>query len=189
VDDGLHGGSGVDWVRYAAGILSRAADQVGAKWTGLGDPNRWGSDGSVRVPLALGQVGTEQLIRVQCIDPYSRNWQVIGNVAASVQLWNVSAANLSIGLEVVMGVGQSSVKHVFDLRAITDLAAPWYIVPNADSIVDADVITKPFVIAGGLVGTSIAARVVIVQAGVVVLEDPQTVRVVASTSPYSAGPM
>lgn len=146
---------------------------------------RWGSDGSVAVPLALGQFASQQLIRVDCVDLYTRNWQVIGNVAATNQFWNVSAANLTLGLEVSMGGGQANLVQVFDLRAITDALAPWYV--NLAGDADDDVVVKPFVISCAVLGKQFGARVVCNALNAVILEDPQTVRATVVTSPYAAG--
>lgn len=177
----------IDWWRYATGVVSRAADTAGETWTALGDANRWGSDGSVDVPLQLGSFTTGQLLRVQTVDPYSRNFAIIGNVDASKQFWNVSDFNLRLGLEVTQGVGQAALVQTFNLRAITDVDAPWYWVTDPDDVDDDGRIVKPFVINCAVLARALSARVVVLQQNAVGLEDPQTVRVTAMLSPFAAG--
>lgn len=177
----------IDWWRYATGVVSRAADTAGETWTALGDSNRWGSDGSVDVPLVLGVYSTGQLMRVQTVDPYSRNWAIVGNVDASKLFWRSSGFNLTLGLEVTMGVGQSALLQTFDLRAVTDADLPWYVQPDYASLQDDDRIVRPFVINCAVLGRAISARLVIEHRYAVVISDAQTVRITALLAPFAAG--
>jgi hypothetical protein len=139
----------VDWARYLD-VESRATSQ---DHTPLGDPARWGGEvKTVVTPTGVFGSGA-QLIRVQTRDPYSRTWQMLGTLSAALDVWASDAASWKAGLEVGMGVGQTTVYHTFDLRVLVALAAPVYISPDGG-------ITRPWVISGGLFARAIAARIV-----------------------------
>jgi len=171
-----------DWIRYG-GVHSRAADPAGVSQTPLGDATLWGNNSRVRIPLdALGQFATQQLVRVQTVDQYSRNWHILGNVVAEQEFWDASDTNVTIALEVTMGVGYATVLQQFNLRALVALADPWYLDgQNGNRVV------KSWVISGGLIGRALSARVVINTLIAPVLEDDQFVDVSALISPFAAG--
>lgn len=175
----------VDWVRYAAGILSRANDTVGASWSPVGDPTRWGGRDDVTLPIvgegSVASIPTQQLVRVQGIDKYSRNFTMIGNLALPQALWDLDAASLKIGLQVNMGVGQTTILQTFDLRAAVADAAPWYI----DGGAGAGQVVKAWVISGGLIGNNVNAQAVFTLAAT--LAGATAVGVEMLLAPFSAG--
>jgi hypothetical protein len=163
------------------GVSSRAGDNTGESWSQLGDPMRWGSDGSVVVPAQLGTFTSQQLVRVQCSDAYARNWQLVGTLTAT-ELWAISEADLQMYLQVQLSAGQASLVQNFNLRALVDLAAPWY-VDGGDGVRE----VKSWVIAGGIIGHALAARLVVRTLNAVHIETTHTVGVTALVSPYAAG--
>lgn len=142
----------VDWNKYLD-VESRATSGSGAMHTPLGDPARWGGEvKTVVTPTGTFETGG-QLIRVQTLDPYSRSWQMLGTLSALLDVWASDAASWKAGLEIGMGVGQTTVYHTVDLRSLVALAAPFYISPDGG-------ITRPWVMSGGLLARAISARVV-----------------------------
>jgi hypothetical protein len=102
-------------------------------------------------------------------------------VGASVLAWLLPAADFSIGLEVTMGVGQSTIVQVFDIRAAIALADAWYLqrFENFQRF-------RPFVISGGILGRTINARFLF---QIPALVPPANLPVIceASISPFAAG--
>lgn len=168
-----------DWGRVA--VDSRANDTTGRSWSRLGDPTRWGSDGSIRVPPQLGTFPSQQLIRVQCADNYARNFQIAGNVTANTEIWSISEADLQIMLEVSLNAGQAMLLQYFNLRALIDLAAPWYIDGGFGTLT----LSKAWVISGGLIGHALQARVLVRALNATHIELAHTVSVTAVASPYA----
>jgi hypothetical protein len=175
----------VDWVKYAAGILSRANDTVGTSWSPIGDPTRWGSRDDVTLPVvgegSVASIATQQLVRVQAIDKYSRNFQIIGNIALPQAVWDLDDAALKIGLQVTMGVGQDMMLQTFNVRALIALCAPFYI----DGGAGAGQVVKAFAVSGGVVGNTINAQVVFTLAAT--LGAPTGAGAELQLSPFSAG--
>jgi hypothetical protein len=175
----------IDWVKYAAGILSRANDTVGTSWSPIGDPTRWGSRDDVTLPVvgegSVAVVATQQLVRVQAIDKYSRNFQIIGNIALPQTVWDLDAAGLQIGLQVTMGVGQAALLQTFNVRALIAQAAPWYI----DGGGGAGNVVKAFTVSGGVVGNTVNAVVVFTLAAT--LAGAVSAGAELQLSPFSAG--
>jgi hypothetical protein len=112
------------------------------------------------------------------VDPYARTWQLIGTVTAPAAVWALDAASWTAALEVLMGTGQVTVFHRFDLRALIALAAPWYVT---------DGLTKPWAIGGGLIGRALSARVVHALNGAETLTGPTPIRTNALITPLAAG--
>lgn len=162
-------------------VDSRASDTEGRSWSRLGDPMRWGSDSTVRVPAQLGTFASQQLIRVQCADNYARNWQIVGNVSANTEIWSISEADLQIVLEVALNAGQATLLQYFNLRALIDLAAPWYVDGGFGSLN----LTKAWAIAGGLVGHALQARVLVRALNATHIETTHTIGITAVASPYA----
>lgn len=146
----------------------------------LGDGTRWGSNEAITLrtgdPTPSGQG-----IWVNTQDPYSRNWQIAGTVRAPSLAWVLPAADFTIGLKVTMGVGQATQVVVFDIRALIDLADPWY-QPYSENLQE----IKAFVIAGGIIGRAINAQMIFQVPG---LTPPSNLAVacIMGISPYAAG--
>jgi hypothetical protein len=138
----------VDWARYLD-VESRATSQ---DHTALGDPVRWGGQ-ETTIVNPVGTFPSQQLVRVQTRDPYTRSWQMLGTLSAALDVWAADAASWKAGLEIAMGVGQTTVYHTIDLRALVALAAPFYISPDGG-------ITRPWFMSGGLLGRAISVRIV-----------------------------
>lgn len=179
-------GSVPDWDRVL--VESRA---MGEGKTTLGDATRWGSQGSLTLPLAVGVYASDQLIWVQNEDQYSRNWQIIGNVELNANEWDniIPLAGdplIVLSLEVTMGVGQITVLQRFNLGTLIDLASTWYVDgAGVDNNGDPTLI-KAWAISGGIIGRMISARVVanVLEVG---YEDLLIVPVQAMISPYANG--
>lgn len=165
-----------DWGRFE--VKSRAMGNTAT--TALGDGTRWGSQVAGTI-VAPGPTSFGQTIWVQTHDPYTRNWQIVGTVTASSLAWVLPLADFIIWLEVTMGVGQALVVHQFDIRALINLAAPWY-TERADNFQ----IVKPFVISGGLIGRQISARFVFNIPGLIPPAN-LPVKCAAMISPFAAG--
>jgi hypothetical protein len=179
-----------DWGRVS--VESRAADTSGEQGTSLGDATRWGGQDTFNVLSGIGTYASQQLVRVDTEDLYSRNWQIIGNVSAPQDFWDAvdaSPTDITIGLEVTMGVGQATVVQTFNLNALIALAADWYVDGASSGVVDGDAvpyIVKAWAISGGLIGKAISARIVVTEA-IGGLEDDTPVTVVALLAPLANG--
>lgn len=164
-----------DWrddLRYID-VESRATSQ---DFTPLGDPARWGG----REAVVVGPLGTfadPGLIRVQTFDPYSRLWSLLGTLSAPADVWALDSTEWQATLEVAMGAGQTTVVHRFNLRALVALAAPWYAV---------DLVTKPWVVTGGVIARAYSARVVHTL-NTDAFNDTRIISGAALTTPLAAG--
>lgn len=136
------------------------------KLSPLGEPRLWGATVTQTIPAgaAGATLTSEQVVQVACSDGYPRAWTLIGTIKQLSTIW-AFAKSASIGptdfwfsqCEVTMGVGQTSIKHVFNLGAIADADAPFYFPvsftgPTSES--------RAFIIPGALVGNAISIRVV-----------------------------
>jgi hypothetical protein len=145
-----------DWERYQ--VRSRAVDNTGESHTPLGDPTRWGGDYDVTIRGGglTAQVQSGQIARIQCTDAYSRAWLLAGTVAAAPGTWAVADADWLAQLEISFGVGQAVVVHLFDMRALCQLALDSLVyLPRSLGALE----VRPFVISGGLFGQQVSARV------------------------------
>lgn len=110
MNDGGGQGGGIsdpDWDRYK--VNSRATNtSPGAK---LGLPLRWGARINTQVPAAFVETATEQFLRVQTDDTYSRSWSLLGTLRLPQVTWTVVVAPfpLAVLLEVTQGVGQATI--------------------------------------------------------------------------------
>lgn len=175
----------VDWDRYI-NVESRATSGGGEQFTPLGDPSRWGSQVSQTVlfgtvDIVPGPQASGQIIRVQTVDPYSRIWQLIGSVTAPDDVWALTADEWQPVLELTMGVGQNTLIHRVDLRALVTLASPWYVAQS-----DGAVTTRPWIMSGGIVARAWSARVVQIT-GALGAAITRTITTAAQTVPLAAG--
>jgi hypothetical protein len=85
--------------------------------TPLGDPTKWGSDVPTLLEAALVEVFSAQIVFAQTRDAYSRSWAVVGQLTLPQATWNAPGIfpggpfSLTVALEIVMGVGQTTIKH------------------------------------------------------------------------------
>lgn len=147
-----------DWERYAVQSRSGAAP--------VGDPRRWGATITVAVPAVFTETVTEQFLRVQTVDGYSRSWSLIGTLQLPSTVW-AAAATLGSLLEVTQGVGQASIVQTITL-AIGGTANSGLC--NTQNISNGGpyfptfsgpgntLETRPFAAIGALVGSSISIR-------------------------------
>ncbi len=192
----------IDWERSQ--VSSRAQVQDARQFTGLGDPTRWGAEESVAVTVANSIANpkyTQQLVRMQALDPYPRNWQLIGHVELSGPMLEELLATPSTEqpkwvatLEITMGIGQAIVLHRVNLRALLLLALgatpptlntnAWYL-PEYNG----DRFRVAWVLPGGVVGRTVSVRAAFAVAGGG--EDdlalPQSISVACALSPFAAG--
>ena len=143
--------SDIDWTTALAGQHGNT-DPIK---TPLGDPTRWGAAENIHV-VGPNPAATSQFLQVQTIDPYSRSWQIIGTVGAFQECWDLAAASFKLTMELTMGVGQGTLVHLFDIRAAINNAAAWYVTQNSNNK-----IVKPFILAGGIIGRNLNARMVV----------------------------
>lgn len=149
-----------DWSHL--NVRSRANDTTGATHTALGDPSRWGATLSVPYPQnrGLSQTTSQQILRVQCADNYSRAWTLLGNVTNDAAIWADPTRWTGI-LELTMGVGQNAIVQQINIRAVVAALAPFYVdLDNAAGGATGDRITKAFYMGGGIIGNAISARVI-----------------------------
>lgn len=153
-----------DWDRYE--VHSRATDTTGKSHTPLGDPTRWGALSTVNVQPITGfqDLVAPQVLRVQCTDNYSRPWAIVGTIRAPLDLWNAgpigpSADSWNALLVVRMGVGQNTIEHDINLRAVIEADAPFYFESESANEFLAGFRVRPFVISGGLIGNALAVTV------------------------------
>ena len=147
-----HDPSDIDWTPALAGQHSNTNPIK----TPLGDPTRWGANGEFRW-TGNNPVYVDQAIQVQTLDPYSRNWMLIGNIGVPSLIWTLDDSTFRVDLEVTMGVGQATITQIFNLRAFIDNASAWYR-RQSFNYLTADMNIRPFVLAGGLIGRNINAR-------------------------------
>jgi hypothetical protein len=164
-DDDLSGIGHPDW--------DRALVDAGKKGLPLGDPTKWGSQVPTVLPLTLVEQFSDQIIMAQTRDAYARSWAVIGTLTLPQATWNAAGAfpagpfPLIVALEIIMGVGQASVKHDIILTCGTNATVglcntqnainggPYLSTfggpPNFDE-------SRPFAAIGALIGNTITAR-------------------------------
>lgn len=149
------GAEDADWGKVE--VHSRAT--AGGAFTALGDPRSWGRVAEQRViGIESGpRIARTGIIRVQCADGYSRNWQIVGEMIAPEALWQESVLLWSPNLEIYMGVGQTTVRHLLGIRQLIQQAI--------DSTVYSPINeggnkSFPFVICGGLIGCAISVALV-----------------------------
>ncbi len=159
--------SDVDWGRYE--YHSRAGDSTGKTHGPLGDPTRWGAR-VVQTPdptsIAVQGLISNQIIRAQCADTYPRPWSLIGTIEADKQLWDSpedgsGGITWTSSLDVFMGVGQNTLIHRINVRAVVDADAPFYF--DSDRL-DASspptpFRTRAFIVPGGLIGNALSITV------------------------------
>jgi hypothetical protein len=181
-----------DWDRY--NVTSRAQDSTGQSHTPLGDPTRWGAVVNVTSQLIgnLQDLQSPQILRVQCSDNYSRPWAAVGTLRAPIALWNAGVpatpevGNLWIAMLVVhMGVGQNTIVHQIDLRAVIAADAPFYV--DDDQAVIAGFRQKAFVISGGLIGNAMSVNVRHVIRYFVQPTDPEVITTAVQLTAFNAG--
>jgi len=141
------------WDSPHAGNMDSRAVLGPERQTALGDPMRWGGRVNVTCNLIGQFAATEAIVRAQCKDPYGRQWALCGNLEADAALWDATNDEWAAFLDVILGVGQMKLAQSFDLRALVNLASPWYGVRrNGTRLI------KPWFIDGGLVGAAIDAN-------------------------------
>lgn len=147
-----------DWGRYQ--VESRAGDTTGKTHTALGDPTQWGNtavlSGITSPPALFRFDDSPQFLRAQCQPPYSRLWALTGVATAPPAMWALAAADWLLFLEITLGVGQTSITQLFDLRKLTTLALATAYGTLPNSAVGEG---RPFAIVGGVIGNSWSARV------------------------------
>jgi hypothetical protein len=148
-------GSDPDWGRV--GVKPPSA------YKQLGDPTRWGAVVTQQVPLTAGVqhvLPSGQIISAQCLDPYARNWSIVGTINSSLWVFpdGFGPVTWSCILNVVMGVGQNQIRHNINLRATVAADAPFY---NDDPFVPPGLttVTRAFVIPGALVASAMSIQV------------------------------
>jgi hypothetical protein len=182
----------VDW--EAAQVNSRAMVQSPDLQTGLGDPSRWGSRETLIINAHNVEAYCGQLVRVQVEDPYPRNWYLTGTLEISFAMAAspIEDGDWSAYLDVEMGIGQASVTHRLNLRALIDLCIrPDLALTNQGyyyPMVIGDRASYPFVLPGGLTARTLNVRAA---CALINVESPiplgQTVAVNVAVSPFSAG--
>jgi hypothetical protein len=132
----------------------------------LGDPTRWGAKVVQEVPLAAGQhiLQSITIINAQCLDPYARQWSIVGTLAAGYGLWTfadgIGGPNTWASfIRVVMGVGQNQITHQINLRATVAADAPFY-VDDPFQPTGQYFLTRAFVVPGSLIGSMLSIQVV-----------------------------
>ncbi len=145
-----------DWARVGV--------KAPASWKALGDPTRWGAKVTQVVPQTAGVqlvLESQQIIQAQCLDPYARQWSLIGTVLSG--LWafpdGLGPITWSSFLRVVLGVGQNQITHQINLRATVAADAPFYTV-NPFKPMGAYGQEFAFVAPGALVASAISIQVV-----------------------------
>lgn len=175
-------------------VESRASSGTGERYTGLGDPTRWGASDQVVVSAYDVDVRMGQLIRVQADDPYPRNWQMLGTLTINEEMFTSPAADYGwlAYLDVTMGTGQTMVQHRINMRALLDLAvtpglystnSSWY-APIADGVTA----VCPWILPGGLTARTIAVQMGFrAPSGDSQITLPVTVGAAALVSPFAVG--
>lgn len=181
----------VDWDRYLVDASTQGSP--------LGDPTRWGATSNQGILQQLGaqQLQSEQIVQVACTDRYARMWSIVGTVEASDIFWDAlpqgpGSANVSSWFSVLrvrMGVGQNTILHNIDLRAIIDAQQFFYRPGSAGGESLAPGATKvwPFVIENAIVAQTVNIQVVNVLAYSVVPAAPQFIRTALQITPLAPG--
>jgi hypothetical protein len=146
------------WDSPHAGNIDSRARLAPDRQVALGDPTMLGGHQEIAA-TAVGLFESKQIIRVQCKDPYGRQWSFAGNLIVEPLLWTSTNDEWRAFLEVTQGTGQFTQSQLFDLRALVNLASPWYGTPLVGGR-----ISKPWFIDGGVIGASVNARVITVLA-------------------------
>ena len=178
-----------DWDRY---VLPGANPKIK-----LGSPVRWGASAQANVPAALLETPTEQFLRIQTADAYSRSWSIIGTVQMPSAIWAVTVApfSLAVLLEVSQGAGQTTIRQNLVLAVggnptgglcntqHVNNGGPYF---SEFSGPGNTIETRPFAAIGALVGNGIAIRARFI--GFAPFTGlPATPIVSAIVTPYAAG--
>jgi hypothetical protein len=156
---------------------ARAGVTPPGKFGPLGDPTRWGAQVTQRYPAqAASEIGiyrSGQILSAQCQDRYSRAWSIAGVVSAPNTVWSTFPDGLNplffpdgwtLAAFVSMGVGQTQIVHNFNLRAIIAADEPYYWNSNIQNpffeAIGDNVLSKPFIIPGAVVGNSVNVQIV-----------------------------
>jgi hypothetical protein len=141
----------VDWGKVD--VRSRASHGLSVDHP-LGDASRWG--GYVEqtiVPPIAAQSNT--IVRAQTLDMYPRTWTALGTLKAPDELWALEDLEWLPLLELRMGIGQNTVRHLVNLRNVAILQATVY---QAEIL--GGFTTRPWFMGGGILATNINIRVI-----------------------------
>ena len=169
-----------DWDR----VIVKSRAQGGAT-SPLGDPLRWGAmDQRVIAPPVLPVEVTEtgQIIRVQALDGYPRNWSFAGNLTLPATTWAAPVPDFGVVMEVTQGTGQATVVQEINLRLLTTIGLSVYQPQNPGLGLE----TRSFAGIGAIIGNAIGVRL---RYGAVlgVPGLPATVSTTIILTPYAAG--
>jgi hypothetical protein len=181
------------WGR-ALGTHSRADQRDGSNLTEHGDAIRWGAAAEVLIPATNQIIYSEQLIKVERETPYPANFQMVGTLTVPAD-WAASltpALEWAAYLELIMGVGQTRLTHIVNLRALMDLAVVPALLPTGQSYYlpnpAGSGFAFPWILPGGILAKSLQMRAFFVAAaGESTVSTPATLSITAAVSPYNAG--
>lgn len=186
----------IPWERTI--VNSRAEQRGQENHTGLGDPLRWGTSAEIDVKAVENNYGvtfkyySQMLARIMTDDPYPRNWQIVGTLDVPSD-WATSPIEdlkwLAI-LDLYMGVGQATIHHRVNLRALINLAMPPALIASIGTyyypVQNGNRVSFPWILPGGVTARALQARVAVsAQAGA----DPVAVGLVGvslAVSPFAA---
>jgi hypothetical protein len=161
------GGNRPDWGRNQVDPAKRTAP--------VGDSTRWGATlvQSVEADSVQHVYQSEQFIACAARDSYSRPWSLAGTVEMPFALSSLNDANddLLVGLgewamylAIVMGVGQTQITHIINVRATIAAQQSFYSTPlhvMFGGLPTGRRDTFPFVIgADALIGNTIGIRII-----------------------------
>lgn len=143
----------------------------------LGDATRWGATIPQHFPGAANlaespglRIVTDQVLSVSCRDAYPRAWSIMGTVSAPTDLWalpdGLGLGEFGVAFVVTAGLGQATITHVINIRAVIDADAPFYYpsdfagLPPGQGSFFPEARTRPFTIPNAVFGNKVNARLI-----------------------------